>query len=300
MKENINLFEEAKKSKVLLHGGLSTLVFLVMVMGGGAIGQTILGIIIGIWMAVKKQTEISGFAMGLILLLSFIVPLLFCFLWVKAGEERKLSSLGLGKDKAFIKFILGFGLGIILFSAVTMLMYVFKIITLEQGVKMGVKSLPAILILLPAWILQSSTEEILTRGWLMHVVGAKHKPIIGLVVSSVIFGLIHAANPGIGVIAILNIVLVGFMFGLYVIYTGDLWGACGIHAAWNFAQGNVFGFKVSGMDINEYSLIKFSSSGSNLLTGGEFGPEASIFATVVIGIAMVIMIIKIKKKYHAE
>jgi hypothetical protein len=81
----------------------------------------------------------------------------------------------------------------------------------------GFKYIPAILTILPGWIVQSSTEEIITRGWLMHIIGAKHNQALGFIISSILFGVLHIFNPGVSLLSILNIVLVGFLFGLYVI-----------------------------------------------------------------------------------
>ncbi len=296
MNQQPNLFEEAKKSKRLLNGVLATMLMPVTLTVGQIIGQLVIGLVV---LGIMQITSITGpmnLILTFILLLSFSPSLMLCFIWVKKGEKRTIASLGLHKEQAFLKFLTGFGIGLLLFALVTLFMWLFKVITLEQGIKMGLKSIPAMLLLLPAWIIQSSTEEILARGWLMHILGAKYKPMIGLVVSSVIFGLIHLTNDGVGVIAILNIILVGFLFGFYVIHTKNLWGACGMHAAWNFAQGNVFGFSVSGIDISDYSLVRFSATGSEALTGGSFGPEASIFATVVIGAALMIMIMKVRQE----
>mgnify|MGYP000902493869 FL=1 len=157
---------------------------------------------------------------------------------------------------------------------------------------MGFKYIPAILAILPGWIVQSSTEEIITRGWLMHIIGAKHNQALGFIISSILFGVLHIFNPGVSLLSILNIVLVGFLFGLYVIDTKDVWGACGLHAAWNFAQGNIYGFNVSGISSSTDTLISFTSKGTDILTGGAFGPEASIFTTIVLLIGIVALVLK--------
>ena len=294
MNNNITLFDEAKKSKVLLNGIVITIIaFLLLV-----IGQILASVFAAIFSMFKygpeyvidNYVEISTGLLGLIL--SFIFPTLLVFLWVKVVEKRKISSLGLKKEGSSINFFRGFAIGILLFSLVTLVMYLFGLITLTQGISIGIKSIPGILIILPIWIIQSSAEEIMSRGWLMHVVGAKHNPIVGFILSSVFFGFLHILNPGVGFLSIFNIILVGFMFGLYVIYTQDLWGACGIHAAWNFAQANIFGFNVSGMGVDTGSLIKFSSNSK--YTGGMFGPEASIFTTVVIALAIIILLFKLR------
>lgn len=290
LKNKMVLFEEAKHSKVLLNGVFSTILSLLMVILGQIIGVVVLNIIV-------RYMAGIGIIMGLLeLTLLFIFPLLLCLLWVRFVEKRKISSLGLGKDRFISKFSMGFLIGFLMFSIVTLMMYISGTIVIKQSFNMGIRFIPSILIILPGWILQSSTEEIITRGWLMHIVGARHKPVIGFIVSSVIFGLLHIVNPGVELISIVNIILVGVMLGLYVISTQDVWGACGLHAAWNFSQGNIYGFNVSGLDIPANTLLSFSSKGPTILTGGNFGPEASIFSTIVIGIVIIILIIKLKKE----
>lgn len=284
------LFEKAKESKVLSNGMISTVLLFLMIIVGQIIGGIILEIIR------RTAVEIGIFMETLELILSFLFPLLLCLLWVKFVEKRKISSLGLMKEGSISNFLKGFLIGFLMFSTVTLMMYISGTISIEQNINKGIKFIPGILIILPGWILQSSTEEILSRGWLMHVVGARHKPIIGFIVSSVMFGFLHILNPGVDLISIVNIVLVGFMFGLYVINTQDTWGACGLHAAWNFSQGNIYGFSVSGLNASSNSLLTFSSKGSTLLTGGKFGPEASIFSTIVLGIAIIILIIRLKEE----
>ena len=298
MKKELMLFENAKRSKVLPNGIVSTIIFFSMIFIGQIMGGMLTGIVAffvyGLDYLMNNLIEISEGPIGLIL--TFLFPLLLCFLWVKLVEKRKISSLGLNKKGFFIKFMKGFTIGILLMSVVTLLMYVFGLISLGQGIRTGITFIPSILLILPGWIIQSSTEEILSRGWLMNIIGAKHTPLIGFIVSSLIFGFLHILNPGVTILSILNIILIGFTFGLYVVYTQNLWGACGMHAAWNFSQANLFGFSVSGLDVTQGSLIKFTSSGSDLLTGGQFGPEASIFSTIVTLLAIIVLSLKLKNK----
>ena len=65
-----------------------------------------------------------------------------------------------------------------------------------------------------------------------------------------------------------------------------------MHAAWNFAQGNIYGFNVSGVSSSTGTLMSFTSKGTDILTGGAFGPEASIFATVVLLIGIIVLVLK--------
>lgn len=307
MKKEFTLFEEAKKSKVLLNGFLSTIIAYLMVLIGPLIGGVMIAVVVTMIAITVKVMDVPLIRLDVLMelldgnleilsLLSTVFAILLCFLWVKIIEKRKISSLGLKRDKFFIKFIKGFGIGVLLFSSLVFIMYIFGVINLEQGINVGVKFIPSILIIIPGWIIQSSSEEIISRGWLMHVVGAKYKPIIGLIVSSIVFGLLHIFNPNVNILSMSNLILTGVMFGLYVIYTQDIWGVCGLHAAWNFSQSNIFGFNVSGMEIESGSLFKFSLDGPNILTGGSFGPEASILSTVIMFVVIIILAFKLKRR----
>lgn len=131
----------------------------------------------------------------------------------------------------------------------------------------------------------------------MNILGARYNINIGLFISSVLFGLLHLFNPNVNIVAILNIILVGYLFGLYVIKTNDLWGACGMHSAWNFAQGNLFGFEVSGLNVSVGSLFDFNLNGNSLISGGVFGPEAGLASTIILIIAIAFILLLDRKGF---
>lgn len=284
--QKLNLFDEARSAKVKPNWIIAVIISFLMIFLGQLIGQIFLVIF-------SRYITIQGIMMRpVFLIFTFLFPLLLCFIWVKFVERRKIKTLGLSPDRFIFKFLTGFLIGFLMFSCVTFLMYITGTIEISQSMSVGFKYIPAILAILPGWILQSSTEEIITRGWLMHIIGAKHSKALGFIISSILFGILHIFNPGVNLLSILNIVLVGFLFGLYVIDTNDVWGACGLHAAWNFAQGNIYGFSVSGGSSSTDTLMSFASKGEDILTGGMFGPEASIFATIVLFIGIVVLILK--------
>lgn len=230
-------------------------------------------------------------------LFSFIGISLLVFFRVAKIEKRKISSIGFAKHNWFKKYILGFLIGLFLMSLVVLILYLFGFVSINKNPSqpVGKFALANILILLVGWIIQGGTEEILTRGWLMNVLSAKYNIHIGLLVSSVFFGALHLSNPNVNYIAILNIILVGYLFGLYVLKTNDLWGACGIHSAWNFAQGNLFGFEVSGLNVSVGSLFDFNLTGNNFISGGSFGPEAGLCSSFVLILGIMIIFLLDKK-----
>ena len=124
------------------------------------------------------------------------------------------------------------------------------------------------------------TEEILFRGLLFRYVERMAGSWIALVLSGALFGFAHYANPNGGIVPAIAIALeAGLMLGAVYMLTRRLWAAIGVHMAWNFTQGWIFGLPVSGID--DPGLIAAKLTGPEWLTGGAFGLEASLVAMVV-------------------
>ena len=235
----------------------------------------------------------------LITLFSFVFISLLVFFRVKVIEKRSLSSIGFNKNNWLKKYSLGFLIGLAMMSIIVLILLPFGYITVDKNPiqPVGVSAIASVLVILFGWIIQGATEEIVTRGWLLNVLSTKYNIGVGLLISSTLFGLMHLTNPNVNYIAVINIILVGLFYGLYVIKTNDLWAVCGMHSAWNFAQGNIFGFKVSGLDVSVGSLIDLNLVGSDFVTGGIFGPEAGITATFILLASIGILLFIDKKRY---
>ncbi|MCT4596203.1 MAG: CPBP family intramembrane metalloprotease [Anaeromicrobium sp.] len=284
---------EAKKAKYLPN------LFVAILLGIGffIVGQLLgVGVSIIISLIKIKFTNLSAFVTQLIIMFSLISACVF--FWVKFIEKRKISTLGFYRKNAFKNYMRGFFIGLILFSIVTFILFVTGNAILDKNFhgKVGVAAIGSVLLVLPGWIVQSATEEILTRGWLMNVIGAKYNAGLGLIVSSMLFSVAHFLNPNVNSIALINIVLVGLLFGLYVIKYKELWGACGIHASWNWGQGNIYGFEVSGNRVDTGTLFKLKSIGPHWITGGSFGPEAGLVSTLILIIGIFVLLSLIKKE----
>lgn len=297
MIEKTRLTEDAKKSRVLLNFFLSMLLAYLFIKGGIATGQLIFGPIL------TSISNNSFFAQNQNLIIQFVQLIAFglissmVFIWVLAIEGREIVTLGFYKESWLAKYASGLLIGLIMMSTVVFILYIFGFITIETKSlqPVGTAALLNISIILIGWLIQGATEEIVTRGWLMNVLGARYNLTVGLILSSVFFALIHSENPGINYVAMLNIVLVGILLGLIVINTGSLWVACGIHSAWNFAQGNIFGFQVSGNDVGVGSIVDLNLVGNEFITGGQFGPEAGMVCSFVILVLIVIMLFLSKR-----
>ncbi|MDY3000206.1 MAG: CPBP family intramembrane glutamic endopeptidase [Romboutsia timonensis] len=238
----------------------------------------------------------------LITLFSFAFISLLVFFRVKVIEKRSFSSIGFNKNNWLKKYSLGFLIGLAMMSIIVLILFPFGYITVEKNPiqPVGISAIASVLVILLGWIIQGATEEIVTRGWLLNVLSTKYNIGVGLLISSTLFGLMHLTNPNVNYIAVINIILVGLFYGLYVIKTNDLWAVCGMHSAWNFAQGNIFGFKVSGLDVSVGSLIDLNLVGSDFVTGGIFGPEAGITATFILLASIGILLFIDKKRYFSN
>jgi phosphate/sulfate permease len=112
---------------------------------------------------------------------------------------------------------------------------------------------------------------------------------VALVASALLFGFAHGINPGATLISDVAIVIeAGLLLGVAYALTRNLWLAIGIHTGWNFTEGSVFGASVSGTQ-GHGSLFHSTLTGSDLLSGGAFGPEASVIAIAVCGSAALIL-----------
>ena len=128
------------------------------------------------------------------------------------------------------------------------------------------------------------SEEILFRGIIFRWIERFAGTWAGLVVSSALFGAAHLANPAATWTSTIFIAVeAGVLLGGAYMLTRNLWLPIGLHAAWNFTQGGIFGVPVSGLPDN--GLIDSTLRGPEILSGGPFGLEASIIALVVATIA---------------
>ncbi len=126
-------------------------------------------------------------------------------------------------------------------------------------------------------------EEVLVRGVILRVAWRAFGPWVAFIVSALLFGAGHAANPGATVFTVACIAIeAGVMLGAFYALTGRLWVSIGVHAGWNFTQGYLFGATVSGGNFGTALATSVAEQQFPAwLTGGAFGPEASLPCLVV-------------------
>lgn len=213
------------------------------------------------------------------------VEILTAVIYCTCIEKRSITTMGVTRTHIFGEYFSGFFVGAIMFAAVIGFNLLLGGASFE-GVSLTAAAVPMIIVMLLGFIIQGAGEEFLFRGYLLVSMARREKMAAAIFWSSFIFGIMHVMNPGISVIAMINLILFGVFAAIYFLKRGNIWGVCAMHSAWNFVQGNVFGLPVSGTNaegsVFEFSLVKEKA----VISGGDFGPEGGLVTTVVLLIAI--------------
>ena len=202
--------------------------------------------------------------------------------WFEQAPARDIPLRRLAPDT-----LKGLGIGFAFFVVVVLIMLAAGFYRIDSA---GTDSLAGIFAAFIGFLMVAVGEEIIFRGVLFRWIDEKWGFVAALIASSLLFGLMHIFQPGATLWSSFAIAIeAGLLLGAAYKYSGTLWLPIGIHWAWNFTEGNIFGFAVSGGDAG-VSLIQPSISGPDILTGGVFGAEASIIA-LTIGLALSIWFI---------
>lgn len=190
---------------------------------------------------------------------------------LRQGAVAEMGGPGILKETA-----VGLGIGTVLIGlvfAILAAMGAYRIVAVgwDGGILVG----------LGAGIMAGFAEEILYRGVLLRLLEAWLGSWWALALTSASFGLMHVTNPEASVFGAVAIALeAGILMGACFMLTRRLWLTIGVHIAWNFVQGGVFGSDISGVGTGR-GLFEASFTGSELITGGEMGIEASVIAIAV-------------------
>lgn len=151
---------------------------------------------------------------------------------------------------------------------------------------------------LSIFLLAAVIEEIITRGIVFRLITDKWNVVAGLVVSSIVFGLVHLFNPNATALSCLRIAITGgWLCGIAYAYHRTLWVPIGIHWAWNYMQSNIFEHSVPGSALNSPPILILASKGVKFPAGIEFDTEVSIISTAIgVAISVVYTILYFKKK----
>ena len=247
---------------------------------------------------VKKMDEllvaVSG-EVGYILtsLFSTVFIIVLVVIFCRFIERRPIASMGLSfSRRSLAQYALGLGVGLALMSVTFLILYATRAIEVTGGTFTPV----LIILYLFAFLIQGAAEEVLLRGYFMVSVTNTASPLIAVLFSALVFSMLHVANVGVSALGVLNIFLFGILLGFIVFRTHSLWLAMALHGIFNFVEGNVFGFSVSGIVTGQSLLGTVTLDGRTLTHGGAFGPEGGAALTVVLLIAIAVFLLLPQKK----
>jgi membrane protease YdiL (CAAX protease family) len=221
-----------------------------------------------------KQLSEQGATPWLRQLRGLLPTIVAYWLMVRVFERRKLDEFAPRRAPVHLPVGWLVGMGILLLAALALALPGYYSV---QGSNPGASLLTPLLVL---GIGAGVGEEIVARGILFRAVEECFGTWVALVLSAALFGLGHIANPNATWWSSLAIAVeAGLLLGMAFAWTRSLWFVIALHAAWNFTQGPILGIAVSGIAVD--GLLKSTLQGPPMLSGGEFGAEASILTLVI-------------------
>jgi len=243
----------------------------------------------------ESAQNLDGLLNGKFLWLAIVVNLLIallvisCFLkWI---DKKPWSSLGFGTAGYFKQASAGLLLSFSMLGTGALLMY-FSHHLRWDDIQFSVNDL---FIAFGMTLLIAIYEESVFRGYILGNLMVSFNKWTSVLISAALFTIFHLANPGAGFVPLLNIFLAGVLLGTNYVYTRNLWFSILFHLGWNFFQGAILGFKVSGLKLG--SLLQMTLKGDLLLTGGEFGFEGSVFDSMISVIVIVLLLWIYERKF---
>ncbi len=194
------------------------------------------------------------------------------WLFTTKVDKKSFANIGFDKTNMIKDIVLGLAMGfVIILSGFSILVLTHQLQFID--IKLNALNL---LYSVGIFVFVAVSEEVFTRGYILRNLAFSFNKYMALVVSALIFSLMHLANPNANLVGLSIIFLSGLVLGLPYLYTKNLWFPIALHFSWNFFQGPIFGFNVSGL--NFYKLIETKYATANNWNGGEFGFEGSIVA----------------------
>lgn len=279
-----------QSSPIIQKGWLRVLLFLIGYLLLIFFGSALAGVLIVLaGLTVTAETLFYG-----TIVLSFIIAFATVSFFRNVFDRQTVKSLGFnwkgfGKERAA-----GFLTGILLLSAMATVLWLMKLL---QWFPADVDPTGFILAVV-MMILVSFAEELVFRGYVLNNLMQSMPKEAALFTSAILFAVFHSLNPNFNLIAFINIFIAGILLGVNYIFTRNLWFAIFFHFSWNFFQGPVLGFEVSGLSLP--SLLDQNLKGSILLTGGAFGLEASWLTTFATSLMAIALFFLFQRKYNSN
>lgn len=240
---------------------------------------------------VMPQGELSE----LLFYYGFVIYTLITLAYCRVIEKRKVKSIGFSKHAA--DYFAGGLLAAILLAVIAGVGCVAGAMSFSGfNTNADVKSL---VLWALAFAVQGGAEEIMCRGFLLSSLKKRISAPLAVFISSTAFVFPHLpslleSDMVYAIVGIINLYIISIIFSLFTMRRRSIWIACGLHSAWNFILSVIMGLSLSGSESAAKGMILFSVKDGNILNGAEYGIEASVITTAVLGVLLLAMLIKRK------
>jgi membrane protease YdiL (CAAX protease family) len=277
---------------VIKHGWMRAVLFLFAYISCAILAGIISNLLLTGSLTVMKGTGLAEQTLSSVILTVGIATILIIALTVifrRFIDRRSIKSMGFQWAPFQVDAFIGFNLGITLLGSATLLLHVTGNLEWSEA-HFNAGDLSKGLFLM---VLIAITEELVFRAYILNNLLDSLNKWVALGVSAGMFTLAHASNPGISSVAVANILLAGALLGINYIYTRNIWFAVFFHFSWNFIQGPILGYTVSGLPLQ--GILQPDLKGPWWLTGGAFGLEGSFITTCVLVITLLFLYITYEK-----
>lgn len=284
MKKNTILFDDSGR----LRSGLRAAVFVLTAM--------LLAVPIGPSVAfISSKLGITGtlpdFFMGGATLCA--IAIVSGWLCLRFLERLPFSELGCSPQGRWLKDL---GLGLLIGGGTFCVAAIVGLVTGSLSFTLnGDGDLRAMAVSMAASLVVLATaaafEEAFFRGYAFQTLVRANLAWVAIAVTSIFFGAAHLMNPSSSKIALVNTVLAGVWFGIAYLKMRNLWFPFGLHLAWNWVQGNIFGIEISGLtSLLAVPLLKKTEHGPDWISGGAYGIEGGVACTAALGLSIALLV----------
>jgi len=268
-----------------LRAGWRLLIFLLMLVAMGVVARAIIiRFLISAGFAPEKFTPSSVAVQD-----AFFVPIVAVAAWVMSKiEGRKIGQYGLPLKQGLMKHLwLGLWIGFFASSATVLIIYLLHGLQIASPTIHGTTILTSAAAWGGAFLLSAIAEEFLFRGYAQFTLTTGIGFWPAAAVLSALFGWSHLSNAGETIFGALSVVSFGLLLCLFLRRTGTLWFAVGFHLGYDWSQTFFYGVPNSGFT-PAHNLFNVTLNGSQSLTGGTVGPEASVICPLVLAVVAIL------------
>ena len=289
---NLNPFNNETNMSSVEYIIKKLLAFILIYMSSAVLGEgVIIGILYGMGYDPLHGVMPTGEISELLVYYGFLVFALVTIVYCRFVEKKNIKSIGFSGNP--IEYLGGAVVAtILLFIILGVGCLCGSISFCGFNTNVNIKS---ILLWVLAFGIQGAAEEIMCRGFLLNSLKNKISVPLAILVSSTAFVFPHLsslieADFVYAVVGIINLYLVSITFSILVLWRSNIWIACGLHSAWNFILYVIMGLSLSGSESVSKGIVLFSVKDASILNGAEYGIEASVITTVVLGMLLFAMI----------